>query len=94
MMGRRRRKGKPEYPPDTVHLLARLKQIHVTGKAGSEATAELPRNIAQHSEAIRKTLLDLTESHGKVSEQDERGWVDVYRILKFNRLLWVKIKLE
>ncbi|MBA4158032.1 MAG: type II toxin-antitoxin system MqsR family toxin [Gemmatimonadetes bacterium] len=77
-----------------VHLLARLKQISVTGKARSEALAELPRTVEQPSEAIRKTLLDLTESHWKFSEQDERGWVDVYRILKFNRLLWVKIKLE
>jgi hypothetical protein len=77
-----------------VHLLANLKQIHVTAKAREEAVTELPPNITQHSEEIRRTLLGLTEADWKFSEENERGWVDVYRVLRFNRLLWVKIKLE
>jgi hypothetical protein len=94
MAGNRRYEGGPQYALETVHLLARIKQIRVTDKARAEAAAELPRNIAQHSEAIRSTLLALAASHWEFSEENERGWVDVYRILKFNRLLWVKIKLE
>lgn len=94
MTGNRRREGGPEYSLDTVHLLARIKQIRVTAKARGEAAAELPRSIMQHSEAIRSALLALDEEHWVFSEENERGWVDVYRVLKFNRLLWVKIKLE
>ncbi len=94
MTGRRRREGGPEYPLEKVHLLAKLQQIHITGKAKEEAAAELPRNIASHVEAIRSTLRGLGEADWKFSEENERGWVDVYRVLKFNRLLWVKIKLE
>lgn len=94
MSGSRRYDGEPEYALERVHLLARLKQIHLTGKARNEAIAELPRSITMPSEAIRSTLLALTGGHWRFAEQDERGWVDVYRILKFNRLLWVKIKLE
>jgi hypothetical protein len=74
--------------------LAKLKLIHVTGKAKEEAAAELPSSIASHAEAIRSTLSGLSEADWKFSEENERGWVDVYRVLKFNRLLWVKIKLE
>jgi hypothetical protein len=94
MSNQRRYQGGPEYPLEIVHLLARLKQIWITSKARDEAITELPTHVLPPSDAIRKTLLDLKADHWKFSEEDERGWVDVYRILKFNRLLWVKIKLE
>jgi hypothetical protein len=94
MTGRRRHVGGPEYALDTVHLLAKLKQIHTTAKAKQEAATELPPSITQRSEAIRRTLLGLTKANWRFSEENERGWVDVYRVLKFGRLLWVKIKLE
>ncbi len=54
----------------------------------------LPSNILDRAGAMRQVLLSLSADPWKFSEQDEKGWVDVYRVLKFNRLLWVKIKIE
>lgn len=44
--------------------------------------------------AVRSTLLALGEEHWKFAEENERGWVDVYRILRYNRLIWAKLKVE
>jgi hypothetical protein len=92
--GKRRKKGGPEYPLAAVHTLARLSLIHVTKKARDEAATLLPKSIAMPAAAIRQTLLALTEENWRFAEQNENGWVDVYRILKYNRLIWTKLKIE
>lgn len=92
--GTRRKDGGPEYPLEQVHMLARLSSIHLTRKARDEAAALLPPSIAVPALAIRGTLLALSPQHWVFAEENERGWVDVYRILKYNRLIWAKIKIE
>lgn len=92
--GKRRRDGGPEYPLERVHTLARHSSIHLTVKARDEAAALLPASVGLPVHAVRKTLLSLSEEHWKFAEVNERGWVDVYRILKYNRLIWAKLKVE
>ena len=92
--GTRRKDGGPEYPLKQVHTLARLSSIHLTRKALDEATELLPPSIGLPAHAVRSTILTLTEEHWKFAEENERGWVDVYRILKYNRLIWAKLKVE
>jgi hypothetical protein len=90
----RRRKGGPHYPLDDVHTLAQLHSIQFTRKALDEGTALLPGWVALPPAAMRKTLLKLREEDWLFSQQNEHGWVDVYRIVAFNRLVWVKLKVE
>ena len=92
--GQRRTDGGPEFPLQYVHTLAGIYQIHITVKARDEAAALLPASIANPVSAMRQTLLALREEHWSFAEENEKGWVDVYRILKFNRLIWVKLKVE
>lgn len=92
--GARRKDGGPHHPLDQVHTLARLSSMHLTRKALDEAAALLPTSIALPAQAIRATVLALRDEHWRFAEEDERGWVDVYRILRFNRLIWVKLKVE
>lgn len=90
----RRRDGGPHYPLGQVHTLARLSSVHITRKARDEAAALLPRSVGIPALVMRQTLLDLRDEHWKFAEENETGWVDVYRILKHNRLIWAKLKLE
>lgn len=92
--GNRRKEGSPEYPLERVHTLARLSLIHPTRKALDEAADLLPKSIAQPVVAMKQTLLSLREEHWRFAEENERGWVDVYRVLKYNRLIWAKLKVE
>lgn len=92
--GKRRRTGGPEHPLEHVQTLARLGSIHLTQKARDEAAELLPPSISVPAHAVRSTLLALREEHWKFAEENERGWVDVYRIIKYNRLIWAKLKLE
>ena len=85
--GRRRKDGDPHYPLEHIHKLARLSSIHLTQKALDEAAELLPANIGIPAYAIRTTLLALRGEHWKFAEENETGWVDVYRILKYNRLI-------
>jgi hypothetical protein len=41
-----------------------------------------------------QTILALRAEHWKFAEENESGWVDVYRILTHNRLIWAKLKIE
>jgi hypothetical protein len=91
---KRRKQGGPEYPIELVHTLARLSSIHVTRKALDEAAELLPKSLALPVVAMKQTLLALSEENWRFAEENENGWVDVYRILKFNRLIWVKLKVE
>lgn len=92
--GKRRKAGGPEYPLEYVQTLARIHQIHFTRKALDEAAVLLPASVALPAAAMRKTILALGDEHWKFAEQNETGWVDVYRILNFGRLIWVKVKVE
>jgi len=92
--GSRRKDGGPEYPLQYVHTLAGIHLIHFTRKALDEAAALLPKSVAVPAAAIRQTILALREEHWKFAEQNENGWADVYRILRFNRLIWAKLKVE
>lgn len=74
--------------------MAGLSSIHLTQKARDEAAVLLPRSIGVPAHAVRSTLLALREEHWTFAEENERGWVDVYRILRYNRLIWVKLKVE
>lgn len=94
MRGKRRRDGEPHYPLEHVHKLARLSSIHLTRKALDEAAQLLPANIGVPAHAVRTTILALRAEHWKFAEENETGWVDVYRILKYNRLIWAKLKVE
>jgi hypothetical protein len=77
-----------------VHTLAGIHQIHFTRKALDEAAELLPKSVGHPAAAIRQTILAFREEHWEFAEQNEKGWVDVYRILKFNRLIWAKLKVE
>lgn len=92
--GKRRKDGSPKYPLEQIHTLARLSSIHLTQKARDEAAALLPPSIGLPAHAVRSTFLALRDEHWIFAEENERGWVDVYRILKYNRLVWVKLKVE
>jgi Motility quorum-sensing regulator, toxin of MqsA len=92
--GTRRTDGGPEHPLEQVRTLARLSSIQLTQKARDEAAALLPPSVGLPSVAVRNTLLALHEDHWKFAEENERGWVDVYRILRHNRLIWAKLKVE
>lgn len=82
------------YPLEYVQRLAGVHLIHITRKARDEAAALLPPSTGIPAASIRKTLLSLGDEHWSFSEENENGWVDVYRILKFNRLIWAKLKVE
>lgn len=92
--GQRRTDGGPEFPLQYVHTLAAIHQIHFTRKALDEAALLLPASIAVPAAAMRRVLLELAEEHWKFAEENENGWVDIYRIVKFNRLIWAKLKVE
>lgn len=92
--GKRRKAGSPEYPLQYIHTLAAIRQIHITRKAHDEATVLLPATAGLPAAAMRSTLLALREEHWKFAEENDTGWVDVYRILRFARLIWVKVKVE
>ena len=59
-----------------------------------EAAQLLPANVGLPAHAVRTTILALRAEHWKFAEENEKGWVDVYRILKYNRLIWAKLKVE
>lgn len=59
-----------------------------------EAAELLPDSIAQPAVEMKRTLLALKEEHWSFAEENERGWVDVYRIFRYNRLIWAKLKVE
>ncbi|HET7463317.1 MAG TPA: hypothetical protein VFJ82_18830 [Longimicrobium sp.] len=40
----------------------------------------LPASVALPAAAMRKTILALGDEHWKFAEQNEAGWVDVYRV--------------
>ena len=92
--GKRRKQGGPHYPLEQVQALARLSLIHYTRKALDEATALLPGSIALPAAAIRQTLLALRAENWRFAEENDKGWADVYRILRYNRLIWLKLKVE
>lgn len=92
--GNRHKEGGPEYPLQHVHALAGVHLIHFTRKSLDEASVLLPASIALPAAAMRKTLLALRDEHWKFAEQNENGWVDVYRIRMFERLIWAKLKVE
>ena len=92
--GERRHDGGPEYELKEVHTLARLSSIHFTTKARDEATMLLPSAVGVPAHAIRNTLLSLRPEHWRFAERNDRGCVDVYRIEKFDRVIWVKLKVE
>ena len=75
-------------------MLARLSSIHITRKARDEAVALLPASAGIPALAVRQTVLALRAEHWIFAEENESGWVDVYRIVKHNRLIWAKLKLE
>lgn len=92
--GTRRKDGGSEYPLEHVHTLASLSSINLTQKARDEAARLLPPSVGLPVQAVRRTLLALREEHWKFAEENEKGWVDVYRILRHNRLIWIKLKVE
>jgi hypothetical protein len=92
--GKRRKDGGPEFPLQYVHTLAALRQIHVTRKARDEAAVLLPPSLANPVAAMRQAILALREEHWKFTEENDTGCVDVYRIVRYGRPLWVKIKVE
>jgi hypothetical protein len=92
--GKCRKDGEPHFSLDHVHRLARLSSIHLTRKALDEAAALLPASVGIPAYAVRTTILALTREHWKFAEENESGWVDVYRILKYSRLIWIKLKVE
>jgi hypothetical protein len=92
--GQRRNDGGPEYPLQYVHTLAGIYQLHFTRKALDEAALLLPASTGLPAAVMRRVVLDLREENWKFAEENENGWVDVYRVLKFNRLIWAKLKVE
>lgn len=92
--GKRRKNGEPHYSLEHVYALARLSLLHITQKARDEAAVLLPASIASPTVAMRQTLLALRAEHWRFAEENEDGWADVFRILKFNRLIWAKLKIE
>lgn len=91
----RRYHGEPHYPLEVVRFLASAGQINFTRRALREdAPRVLPRAILDHSGVIRGIVRMLALESWRFSEEDEKGWVDVYRVEKFNRPLWLKIKVE
>lgn len=92
--GTRRKDGEPHHPLEHVHKLARLSSIQLTRKALDEAARLLPANVGSPAHAVRTTILALRMEHWKFAEENDKGWVDVYRIIKYNRLIWAKLKVE
>jgi hypothetical protein len=93
--GSRRYDGDSFYSLASVQFLARSRAIHFTRKAlVDEAPLILPKSIVDVAGAIRSVVMGLEREQWRFCEEDEKGWVDVYRVLKYNRLLWVKIKIE
>jgi hypothetical protein len=92
--GKRRKDGGPEFALQYVHTLASIFQIHVTRKARDEAAVLLPPSLATPVAAMRQTILALREAHWKFAEENDTGCVDVYRIVRYGRPIWVKIKVE
>jgi hypothetical protein len=90
----RRKDGGPHHALEQVHTLARLSSIHITRKARDEAAALLPASVGSPALAVRQTILALRAEHWKFAEENESGWVDVYRISRHNRLIWAKLKIE
>lgn len=91
----RRYDGAPHYDLERVQQLARGRFMHITGKALKvDAPRVLPRSLLDVSGAIRATVLALKQSEWRFCQQNENGWADIYRIARYQRVLWVKIKIE
>lgn len=90
----RRYQGGPEYPIERVIALARLQSLRITVKARDEATAVLPSSIGSPVREIRGMLLSLTETQWRFAQENERGWVDVYRVERHRLALWLTLKIE
>lgn len=91
----RRYDGDPCHRLESVRFLAKAGQIRFTNRALKEdAPRVLPRTVLDHVGMIRAIVRTLSRDQWRFAEEDEKGWVDVYRVEKYNRTLWVKIKVE
>ena len=91
----RRYDGDPYYDLARVQQLARHRLIVFTGKAlRVDAPRALPRSLIDVSGAIRATVMALRHSDWRFCQEDEKGWADIYRVERYQRVLWVKIKIE
>lgn len=91
----RRYDGDPCHRLESVRFLAQAGQIRFTNRALREdAPRVLPRTVVDYAGVMRGIVRTLALEQWRFAQEDENGWVDVYRVEKFNRPLWVKIKVE